>query len=123
VSADVALRQLFQQLFGLLEVGRVKALGEPALDRRQQLTGSGALAPALPQPRLAFAALFAFDLTLRQQARREAVAPRFAPPAGPGQGKAPQNDLIFRERHDLALAGSVLCYDTVWYCPLQSFCF
>ena len=73
------------------------------------------LALALPQPRLAFPALFALDLTLRQQARREAVALRFAPLAGPGQGKAPRNDLIFREQHDLALAGSILCYDTVWY--------
>jgi hypothetical protein len=63
---------------------------------------------------LAFAALFAFDLTLRQQARREAVALRFAPPAGPEQGKALQNDLIFREQNDLALAGSILCYDTVF---------
>jgi hypothetical protein len=63
---------------------------------------------------LAFAALFAVDLTLRQQARREAVALRFALPDGPGQGKAPQNDLIFREQHALALAGSILCYDTVW---------
>jgi hypothetical protein len=77
--------------------------------------GFGALALELPQPRLAVAALFACDLTLRQPARREVVALRFAPLAGPGQGKAPQNDLIFREQHDPALAGSILCYDAVWY--------
>jgi hypothetical protein len=98
--------QLFQQGLGFLEVGGVNALGEPAVDRCEQVTGSGALALALPQPRLAFAALFAFDLTLRQPARREAVALRFAPPAGPGQGKAPQNDRIFREPNDLALVVS-----------------
>ena len=35
---------------GLLEIGGVKALGEPAVDRRQQLVGLGALALLLPQP-------------------------------------------------------------------------
>ena len=32
VSADVASRQRLQQRLGLLEVGGVKALGEPAID-------------------------------------------------------------------------------------------
>jgi hypothetical protein len=35
------------------EIGRVKALREPAVDRRQQLIGLGPLALALPQPRQA----------------------------------------------------------------------
>jgi hypothetical protein len=33
VSTGVALRQRIQQRLGLLEVGGVKALGEPAVDR------------------------------------------------------------------------------------------
>src|SRR5262245_28555968 len=41
--------QLLQQRLGLLEVSRVKALGEPAIDRCQQLVGLGALALMLPQ--------------------------------------------------------------------------
>ena len=41
--------QLLQQRLRLLEVGRVKALREPAIDRRQQITGFGLLALLLPQ--------------------------------------------------------------------------
>ena len=41
--------QLLQQRLGLLEVSGVKALGEPAVDRGQQLVGLGALALVLPQ--------------------------------------------------------------------------
>ena len=43
--------QFLQQAFGLLEIGGVKPLGEPAVDFRQQLAGLGALALALPQAR------------------------------------------------------------------------
>ena len=46
--------QLFQQDLRVLKVGRVKALREPAIDRGQQLTGSGTLALALPQPTQAY---------------------------------------------------------------------
>ena len=42
--------QGLEERFGLLQVGGVKALGEPAIDRRQQLAGVGPLALALPQP-------------------------------------------------------------------------
>src|SRR6266508_2647021 len=41
--------QGFQQGLGLLEVGGVKALGEPAVDLGQELMGIGALALLLPQ--------------------------------------------------------------------------
>src|SRR5499427_8006824 len=41
--------QLLQQCLRLLEVGRVKPLGEPAVDRCQQLVGFCALALLLPQ--------------------------------------------------------------------------
>src|SRR5438093_5933726 len=47
--ACCTLRQLLQQCPGLLEVGSVKALGEPAVNGRQQLAGCGALALLLPQ--------------------------------------------------------------------------
>ena len=40
--------QGFQQGLGLLEVGGVKALGEPAVDLGQELMGIGALALLLP---------------------------------------------------------------------------
>src|SRR5882724_3348389 len=40
-----------KERLGLLQVGRVKALGEPAVDLHQQLLGRGALPLTLPQPR------------------------------------------------------------------------
>ena len=40
--------EFFQQRLGFLEVSRVKPLGEPAIDRRQELAGSVALALLLP---------------------------------------------------------------------------
>jgi hypothetical protein len=43
------LRQRFQQRPGLLQIHSVKALGEPAVDRRQQLVGFSALALLLPE--------------------------------------------------------------------------
>ena len=42
--------QLFEQGFGFLKISRVKALGEPAIERRQQLIGGGPLTLLLPQP-------------------------------------------------------------------------
>ena len=42
----ITSRQLIEQRLGLLEVGGVKALGEPAVDRGQQLAGLGSLALA-----------------------------------------------------------------------------
>src|SRR5262249_17267372 len=41
--------QRFQHRLGLLEVGGVKALGEPAVDRGEQVIGCSPLALALPQ--------------------------------------------------------------------------
>ena len=60
------------------------------------------------QPRLAFEAFFAFDLALAQWACGEASALRFAPPARPGQGEAPEDRFVLIEQNDLATAGSVL---------------
>src|SRR5215813_8793876 len=45
--------EFFQQRPGFLEVRGVKALGEPAVDRRQQLVGFRTLVLLLPQARQA----------------------------------------------------------------------
>ena len=50
------LCEFFQQRLGLLQVGGVEALGEPAVDRREQLACFGPLALALPQAAQAQAA-------------------------------------------------------------------
>src|SRR5262249_58560109 len=42
--------QSLQERFGLLKVTRTKALGEPAVDRGQQLVRLGPFALLLPQP-------------------------------------------------------------------------
>ena len=49
VRTPVLSFQLLQQHPRLLEVGRVKTLGKPAIDRRQQLIGLGTLPLLLPQ--------------------------------------------------------------------------
>jgi hypothetical protein len=38
-GGPTSLRQLVEQHLGLLEVRRVEALGEPALDRREEVAG------------------------------------------------------------------------------------
>ena len=53
MSPGVVLRQLIKQRFGVLQVSGVKPLGEPAVDRYQQLVGFCALALPLPQARQA----------------------------------------------------------------------
>jgi hypothetical protein len=50
VSTSIALRQRVQQCLRLLHVGGVKALGEPAVDLSQKLSGFDALVLALAQP-------------------------------------------------------------------------
>jgi hypothetical protein len=57
---------------------------------------------------LAFEAFVALDLALAQGTYREASALRCAPPAGTGEGKAPEDRFVFIEQNDLALARSVL---------------
>ena len=60
------------------------------------------------EPRLPFEGFVAFDLTLAQGTYREAGALGGAPPARAGQGKAPQDGLIFIEQNDLPAASLVL---------------
>ena len=60
-------------------------------------------------PGIAFEGLLTLDLTLRQGARGEAVARGMAvPPAGAGQGKAPQDRFVGIEQEDFAPTGLVL---------------
>ena len=49
VSLGGALRQRVQQGFGFLEVSGVKALGEPAIDRGENIVGFDALALITPK--------------------------------------------------------------------------
>lgn len=59
---------------------------------------AGDAAPrAILEPRLPLEGFVAFDLTLTQRAGGEAIALGAAPPAQPGQGKAPQDGFIFVE--------------------------
>ena len=50
-------RHLFEQRLGLLQVGGVEALSEPAIDRREEIVGLSPPALLHPQPREAVAAL------------------------------------------------------------------
>jgi hypothetical protein len=52
---------------------------------------------AILQPRLAFEAFFAFDVAVAQGACGQARTLGAAPPAQPGQGKAPQDRFVFIE--------------------------
>ena len=49
VSVGIALRQRLQQHLGLLEVGGVKAFGEPAIDRGKQRPRFVSLPLLVPQ--------------------------------------------------------------------------
>ena len=84
----------------------IKDFGCPILDGAQHAehptTGDAAPGAILP-PRLAFEGLLAFALALAQWTDREARALGCAPPAGPGEGKAPQDDFVFLEPNDLAM--------------------
>jgi hypothetical protein len=44
-------RQLVQQHLSLLQIERVEAFGEPAVDRSEKLTGLTPLALVTPEPR------------------------------------------------------------------------
>src|SRR6202023_2813813 len=64
--------QLFQQRPGLLQVERVKSFGEPAIDRREKITGFAAPLLFAPEPRqadrcLQFQKLCALQLRYRER--------------------------------------------------------
>lgn len=76
-------------------------------DVEQHTTGDPA-PRAIADPRLTFEQLFTSNLTLTEGTRGEAIALGAAPPAQPGEGKAPEDGFIFREHNDFATAGLVL---------------
>jgi len=51
VATTSTLRQFVEQSPGLLQIGRVEALGEPAVDRHERVAGSGAFSLVAPHPR------------------------------------------------------------------------
>jgi hypothetical protein len=89
----------------------IKDFGGPILDGAQHAEQhpAGDAAPgAILQPRLAFEGLLAFALALAPWTYREASALGCAPPAGTGEGKAPQDGFVFREHNDRATTSLVL---------------
>ena len=89
----------------------IEDFGGAILDRPQDAEqhAAGDAAPgAIVDPRLAFEGFVAFDLTLAQRACGEAGALGCTPPAGAGQGKAPQDRFVFIEQNNLAPARPVL---------------
>src|SRR5262249_57041754 len=75
-------------------------------DRERHATrdaASGAVAP----PRLAVQGLLPFALAGGERTRGQACAQRFAPPACPGQGTAPQDRFVFLEQTDRATARAI----------------
>ena len=89
----------------------IKDFGGAVLDGpkdTEQHTAGDTAPGAMAYPRLAFEGLLAFDLTLSQRTRREARTLRFAPPARPEHGKAPQDRFVFIEQNDFATARLVL---------------
>jgi hypothetical protein len=89
----------------------VEDFGGAILDRADDIEQhpAGDTAPgAIPAPRLAFEGFVAFDLTLAQWPDGQARPLGFAPPARPGQGKAPEDRFILIEQNDFTPAGPVL---------------
>jgi hypothetical protein len=100
----------------------VEDFGGAILDRANDTEqyAAGDTAPgAIADPRLAFKALVACDLTLGQWPGRQAGALGFTPPARPGQGKPPEDSFILIEQNDLTPAGPVLQGSEVERSPRQ----
>jgi hypothetical protein len=83
------------------------AILDSANDAEQHPTGHAAPTP-VASPRLVLEVLCAVDVALTQRAGRQAIALGTAPPAWPGEGKAPEDGFIFIEQNDLTPAGTVL---------------
>jgi hypothetical protein len=105
------LMEILAQLLGikmghdLIEDTRRAILDRP--DNAEQHAAGDATPGAILGPRLAFERLFPFDLRVTQGAGRQASALGAAPPAQPGEGKAPQDRFIFVEQNDFTPTRSV----------------
>jgi hypothetical protein len=106
------LVQILPQLLGIQGRHNFREdVGGAILDRPQDAEQSTAGAPApgaIASPRLAFAGFVAVDLPLAQRAYGEAHARGGAPPAGAGQGKAPEDRFVCIEQNELAPTRLVL---------------
>src|SRR5215475_13255040 len=106
------LMEILPQLLGIkVRHDFVEDFGGAILDRAndaEQYPTGDAAPGAILHPRLTFEGLLAFDLALAQGADGEAHALGCAPPAGAGQGKAPQDGFVFIEQNDLTPTRLVL---------------
>jgi hypothetical protein len=106
------LMHLLTQLLGIaMRHDFIEDLGGAILDRAndaEQHAAGDAAPGTILQPRLAFAGLLAFDVALAQGAGGDAIALGSAPPARPGQGKAPEDGFVLIEQNDLATTSPIL---------------
>ena len=106
------LMEIVAQFLGVkMRDNFVEDFGGAILDRANDTEQHPAGDPtpgAIADPRLAFEALVAFDLTGAQWPGGQASALGFAPPARPGEGKTPEDGFIFIEQNDLTLTSLVL---------------
>ena len=89
----IKVRDDFREDFG-------GAILDSADDAEQHAAGNAAPRAVLP-PRLPFVTFLLFDLALAQRACGQAIPLGAAPPAQPGQGKAPHDRFIFIEQDNL----------------------
>jgi hypothetical protein len=106
------LMEILAQLLGIkMRHDLREDFGSPLLDRpndAEQHPARDAAPRAIRQPRLTFETFFPFDLRVAQWVCGQASALGAAPPAQPGEGKAPQDRFIFVEQNDFTPACSVL---------------
>ena len=106
------LVNILSQLLGIkVRHDFIEDFGSTILDRSQDAEQHTARDPApgaIAEPRLAFEGFITFDLTLAQGTSGQTRALGCAPPAGAGQGKAPEDRFVFIEQNDLAPARPVL---------------
>ena len=106
------LREILAQLLGIkvrhdfIEDFRGAILD--SADDAEQHAARDATPRAVLQPRLAFAAFLAFDVARAQGTGGQTRALGAAPPAQPGQGKAPHDRFVCIEQNDLAPARLIL---------------
>src|SRR5881628_1255812 len=106
------LMNILAQLLGIkVRDNFIEDFGGAVLDRAQHTEQHAARDPApgaIAHPRLAFDGFVALDLALAQRTDGQTRALGAAPPAQPGEGKAPEDRCIFVEHNDLAPACAVL---------------
>ena len=105
------LMEILAQLLGIkVRHDFIEDFGGAILDGPNDTAqhAAGDTAPgAILHPRLPFAGLLAFKLTLAQRAYGEASTLGGAPPAGAGQRKAPQDCFVCIEQNDLTPIGLI----------------